>query len=234
MKIYGISDLHLPGGEDKPMDIFGPEWQDHPRRIKLEWRNSVGEHDIVLSPGDLSWAMHLHDARADLEYLGSLPGTTILVKGNHDLWWKSISQLRQILSPNVYALQNDFHPLPGNLAICGTRGWKCPGAGDFTEADERIYFREIARLELSLEAAIKAQYKPYIVMLHYPPTDDEHQPSGFTEAMEEAGVKYCVYGHLHGYAQKQALEGERYGIHYHLVAADAIGFRPKLITTLSK
>ncbi|NMB24944.1 MAG: hypothetical protein GX986_05365 [Firmicutes bacterium] len=232
MKIYGISDLHLPGGEDKPMDIFGPEWQNHGDRIATGWRSIVSTEDLVLSPGDLSWAMHLPAAEADLDFLGTLPGTTLLVKGNHDLWWKSISQLRKRLPENVYALQNDFYPLPNGLAVCGTRGWKCPTANDFTAADERIYLREIERLRLSLQSATKAGYKPYIVMLHYPPTDENQSPSGFTEALETIGAAHCVYGHLHGYAQRQALTGLHNGVNYHLVSCDAIDFQPKLITSL--
>lgn len=214
------------------MDVFGPEWKNHGERIATAWREQVSMEDLVLSPGDLSWAMHLADAQADLDLLGTLPGTTLLVRGNHDLWWKSISQLRSGLPANVHALQNDFYPLPQGLAVCGTRGWKCPTANDFTADDERIYLREIERLRLSLKSATKAGYHPYIVMLHYPPTDENKSPSGFTETMEAAGVKYCVYGHLHGYAQKQALIGLYNDIDYHLVACDAIGFAPKLITRL--
>ncbi|NLJ26297.1 MAG: hypothetical protein GX354_12890 [Firmicutes bacterium] len=232
MDIYGISDLHLPGGEDKPMDVFGPEWSDHISRIAANWRTTVTAKDLVLSPGDLSWALKLPAAGPDLDFLGTLPGTILLAKGNHDLWWKSITQLRRRLPQNVFALQNDFHPLPGNLAVCGTRGWKCPTATDFTSEDEKIYLRELERLRLSLRSAIEHGHTPYIVMLHYPPTDESQTPSGFTEIMEAAGVKYCVYGHLHGQAHKQALTGLYRGISYHLVSCDAIGFRPLYITSL--
>ncbi|NMB11372.1 MAG: hypothetical protein GX977_03700 [Firmicutes bacterium] len=232
MRIYGISDLHLPGGEDKPMDIFGPEWSDHIARVATAWKAIVGEGDLVLSPGDLSWAMKLAAACEDLAFLGTLPGTILLVKGNHDLWWKSITQLRQLLPDNVLALQNDFYPLPGSLAVCGARGWKCPNAADFTEEDEKIYLRELARLRLSLKSATDSGHRPYIAMLHYPPTNEIQTPSGFTEIMEAAGIRHCVYGHLHGPAQQQALTGLHRGVDYHLVACDAIGFRPLYITSL--
>ncbi len=232
MHIYGISDLHLPGGEDKPMDIFGPEWQDHGLRIATAWQAMVSPEDLVLSPGDLSWAMHLSSVQSDLDFLGTLPGNILLVKGNHDLWWKSISQLRKRLPQNVYALQNDFYSLTQGLAVCGTRGWKCPTASDFTAADEKIYLRELERLRLSLKSAVDAGHRPHIAMLHYPPTDENRSASGFTEIMETAGIEHCVYGHLHGYAQKQALTGLHRGINYHLVACDAMDFQPKLITSL--
>ncbi|NMB46131.1 MAG: hypothetical protein GX998_06925 [Firmicutes bacterium] len=232
MHIYGISDLHLPGGEDKPMDIFGPDWSNHIDRIATAWKATVTPADLVLSPGDLSWAMKLDAAGPDLDFLGTLPGTTLLVKGNHDLWWKSITRLRNRLPDNVFALQNDFFPLPGRLAICGSRGWKCPTAADFTAEDEKIYLRELERLQLSLKSAKDSNYMPYIVMLHYPPTDESRIPSGFTEIMEAAGVEYCVYGHLHGQSHRQALTGVHRGISYHLVACDAIGFKPSYITSL--
>ncbi|NLJ84917.1 MAG: phosphohydrolase [Firmicutes bacterium] len=233
MDIYGISDLHLPGGEDKPMDIFGPEWHDHAHRIASAWREMVAPEDVVLLPGDLSWAMRLSSAQQDLDFLGELPGQIVLVKGNHDLWWKSISQLRQRLPSNVYAIQNDFFPLPKGLAICGTRGWKCPTASDFTTEDERVYRRELERLRLSVGSATKAGYQPDIAMLHYPPTDESHSVSAFMEILETAGVRHCIYGHLHGYAQKQALIGLHRGVHYHLVACDATDFKPLYITSLT-
>ena len=232
MDIFAISDLHLPGGEDKPMDIFGPEWSGHPKRIAAAWRELVKPEDLVLVPGDVSWAMKLDAVQEDLDCLGTLPGTILLVKGNHDLWWKSISQLRQRLPENVFALQNDFYPLPEGLAVCGTRGWKSPGAADFTSEDEKVYLRELARLRLSLDAAQGRGYQPYIVMLHYPPTAENQTESEFTEIMAEAGVKYCVYGHLHGHAQRQALTGTHRGISYYLVACDAIDFKPLYITSL--
>ncbi len=232
MDIYGISDLHLPGGDDKPMDVFGPEWSDHINRITRAWKSIVGPEDLVLSPGDLSWAMRLDAAGPDLSYLGTLPGNIVLVKGNHDLWWKSITQLRQRLPGNVFALQNDFYPLPKGLAICGSRGWKCPTSREFTSEDEKIYLREMERLRLSLQSAIDSGYTPFTVMLHFPPTDENRTPSGFTEIMEDFDIKYCVYGHLHGQAQEQALTGIHRGISYHLVACDAIGFRPVHITRI--
>lgn len=232
MNVFAISDLHLPGGDNKPMDVFGPEWSGHQGRIAAAWREVVKPEDLVLVPGDLSWAMKLPAVQEDLDFLGNLPGTILLVRGNHDLWWKSISQLRQRLPKNVFALQNDFYPLPGRLAVCGTRGWKSPGAADFTPEDEKVYRRELARLRLSLKAAQDAGFEPYIVMLHYPPTAEDQTDSEFTGIMEEAGVKYCVYGHLHGPAQRQALTGKCRGISYYLVACDAVGFRPVHITCL--
>lgn len=226
LRVFAIGDLHLPGGQDKPMDVFGDAWLDHPRRIAAAWRELVEHEDVVLMPGDLSWAMTLEEAREDLAYLGELPGTVILIKGNHDYWWGSISQVRRALPPNVRAIQNDHVPLPGGGAICGTRGWTVPGTAGFTEADEKVYLREIQRLELSLKSAARAGLAVSCAMLHYPPTNERHEPSGFTELLERHGVPLCVYGHLHGQARRGALTGERRGVRYELVACDAVGFRP--------
>lgn len=234
MKVYGISDLHLPGGQQKPMDIFGAEWNDHPQRIAAAWRRVVQPQDLVLCPGDLSWAMKLEEMTGDLAFLAQLPGKILLIRGNHDLWWKSISKVRRALPPNVHALQNDFYPLPGGRAICGTRGWKCPGSADFTPQDEKIYQRELQRLQLSLDAAHKAGHRVEIVMLHYPPMNENHTASGFTEKMEAADVKLCVYGHLHGNDRKRAFTGNRNGITYRLVACDALNFTPTYLMTVQE
>ena len=216
MDIFGISDLHLPGGEDKPMDVFGTEWSGHAERVATAWKDLVAPDDLVLLPGALSRAM-------------TLP---VVVKGINDLRWKSIRQLRPLVPAYVVARLNDFYQLPGQLAVCGTRGWKSPGAADFTPDDEKIYRRELERLRLSLQTAQDRGCRPYIVMLHYPPTAEGQTESELTELMEAAGVQYCIYGHLHGPAQRQALTGTHRGIAYHLVACDAIGFKPLYVTSL--
>jgi len=169
--------------------------------------------------------MTLEEAADDLAYLGSLPGEVILIRGNHDYWWSAIGKVRKALPPGVHALQNDYYAL-GKLAICGTRGWLLPGTEGFGPHDEKVYRREVERLRLSLEAAVKAGLKPAIAMMHYPPAPRTQAPTGFTELLEAYGVQLCVYGHLHGEAQNGALSGTVRGVHYRLVACDAIGFAP--------
>lgn len=225
MRVFAIGDLHLPGRQDKPMDIFGGRWTDHPERIAAAWRERVGPGDVVLMPGDLSWAMTLDEAADDLAYLGGLPGEVILVRGNHDYWWNAIGKVRKALPPGVKAIQNDCVKI-GEIAVCGTRGWTLPGSEGFTEQDEKVYRREIERLKLSLESAVRAGLEPAIVMMHYPPAPRNQAPTGFTELLEAYGVKLCVYGHLHGEAQRGALSGLVRGVRYRLVACDAIGFAP--------
>lgn len=233
MNVFAIGDLHLPGGQDKPMDIFGAAWKDHPEKIRAAWRDLVSDDDVVLVPGDISWAMTLQEAEDDLAYLGELPGRIIMIRGNHDYWWDGIGKVRRALPPNVSAIQNDHVMLNGEWAVCGTRGWTVPGGSGWDEAnDAPIYDREQLRLEMSLNSAVKAGARHIIVMLHYPPVNDRHEPSGFTRLLEQFPVVHCVYGHLHGAAQRGALSGTRNGVKYQLVACDAIGFRPLLIDTI--
>ena len=151
----------------------------------------------------------------------------MLLRGNHDYWWSSLSKVRSRLQPGMYALQNDCICLDG-WAIVGTRGWVCPGSALFDPSrDQKLYDRECIRLELSLQAAPPSLNR--ICMLHYPPFNEKRQPSGFTELLEAYGVRYVVYGHLHGRSCKNAFEGERNGIQYHLCSADHLGFAPKRI-----
>ena len=227
MKIFALGDLHLPGGADKPMDVFGPAWDEHPARIARAWEEQVGQEDLVLIPGDVSWAMKLSDAQADLDFLSPLPGKKLLLRGNHDYWWNSLAKVRGALPPGCFALQNDCF-LFGEAAICGTRGWICPGSVAFREEQDRsIYERELIRLKLSLDAA--PQGANLICMLHFPPFNEKRKASGFTDLMEQKGVKAVVYGHLHDRACQNAFEGERGGAQYYLCSADHLGFAPRLI-----
>ena len=84
MAIYVLGDPHLSFSTDKPMDIFGSRWQDHPQKIRDAWLKTVRAEDTVVLAGDLSWAMSLKDAEADLGFFHNLPGKKILLKGNHD------------------------------------------------------------------------------------------------------------------------------------------------------
>jgi len=225
-KIFAISDLHLPGSTGKTMDVFGPAWVDHDRKIETNWRRLVTDEDLVLIPGDISWAMRLPEAEEDLRRIGAWPGTKVMIRGNHDYWWQGIGKVRQKLHPSVHALQNDAVFLHG-WAICGTRGWKVPGGEDFTEEDEKIYRREVQRLELSLQAA--GGQEPVIAMLHYPPFNEKGEPSLFVELMHRYGVRICVYGHLHGPHLAEAVTGNIDGIEYHLVSCDHVDFAPLLV-----
>ena len=243
MKLYAISDLHLPGGQDKPMDIFGPNWENHPALIRTNWCACVQPEDYVLVPGDISWAMQLDEAAADLEYLGTLPGHKIIVRGNHDYWWHSIGHVRQALPASIQAIQNDCLLLPGDVVVCGSRGWDLPESGGTTAPggpaaqaaqDRKIYERELLRLEMSLRIAQKTGAAHIIAMLHFPPSTPEYGRTGFTALLTEYGVEKCVYGHLHGNAERWALRGTYDGVFYQLVAADALHFTPYFLCNLAE
>lgn len=225
MRLYAIGDLHLPGGQEKPMNVFGEHWEDHFARIAGDWRSRVTPEDVVLIPGDTSWAMQLKDAIPDLHAIGELPGRKILIKGNHDYWWTGIGQVRRILPDGMSALQHDTADI-GPAVICGTRGWAYPTAETpLSPEDERIFNREMIRLELALEAAAKeAGERPIVVMLHYPPIYSAERDTPFTALLEKYPVHTVVYGHLHGAGIRAGFTGEHGGIRYVLASCDSLGF----------
>jgi predicted phosphohydrolase len=226
MSIFAIGDLHLSGQSPKPMDIFGDHWTDHWPRISQSWQQSVGNDDVVLIPGDISWAMRLEDAKCDLDEIGALPGHKIIMRGNHDYWWGSLSQVQSLLPPHMYALQNNSFVF-GDCVIGGTRGWLCPGNHYYSaSSDEKIYLREAGRLELSLSHARRqAPNARLIGMIHYPPTDQSGSRTLFTDIFEKYNAEQVVYGHLHAASIRGALNGVVRGVSYKLVSCDAIGFQ---------
>ncbi len=231
MRLFAIGDLHMSGGADKPMDIFGSQWDRHFLHISQNWRETVGEEDTVLIPGDISWAMQLKDALPDLEAIAALPGRKILCKGNHEYWWSSISRIRTLLPAGMTALQFDATEA-GGCVICGTRGWSYPTeCNPLDPEDEKIFRREMQRLELALDRAeALAEGRPILVMMHFPPKMREDGETPFTRALEaRKTVRAVVYGHLHGAAFAGGFAGESGGIRYYPVSCDGIGFRPREI-----
>ncbi len=170
MRVFAIADLHLATVTPKPMTVFGPQWAGHPEAIWAHWRETVREEDVVLLPGDLSWAMRLPDAMTDLSVVAGLPGTKVLLRGNHDYWWPTASRLRAALPPGMLAVVNDAVRV-GNVVICGSRGWTTPGHDALNAEDERLLTREAERLSLSLKAAqtLRQPGDHLLMMLHYPP-----------------------------------------------------------------
>ena len=211
MSIYAIGDLHLSFDTSKPMDIFGDNWKDHENKIKNDWIEKVKQDDLVLLPGDFSWAMNLKDTYKDFCYLNELPGKKILLKGNHDYWWNSLKKLNEYIEENnfkdIYFLHNNSYEVEGKI-IAGTRGWNL---SLLNEEDKTIINRELIRLELSIQDGIKkyGEDKEIIVCMHYPPTNKELlENSDFIKLMQKYGVKKCIYGHLHGEALADVVEGK--------------------------
>jgi len=211
--IYVMSDFHLSLSTNKPMDIFGSGWKDHTKRIKENW--PLTEADTIIMPGDLSWALKPDELIADLEFLDSLKGTKVLLKGNHDMWWTSPSKLQKIteVHPSIRFVHNDCLIVEG-VSISGTRGWNLEGK---TDKDLKILNREIIRLELSLS---KIEGDNKIVFMHYPPLSTKVPVSMFTELFKKYGITKCYYGHLHGDAHDSRVDGIVDGIEYKLVSSD--------------
>ena len=228
MRIFAISDLHLPARR-KPMDIFGPHWENHFERIRDSWLSQVTEEDVVLLPGDFTWAMRLDEAMEDIGKVGVLPGRKILLRGNHDYWWGGIGQVRRALPEGMYALQNDAMTLEG-ITFCGSRGWTCPQSAGDTE-NERLYARELLRLRMSLECARKRSPDgPVVALTHFPPLGEGGVRTRVSDLMAEFHVNDVVYGHLHGASIKTAYSGQVDGVRYHYVACDGLGFKLAQIT----
>lgn len=220
MKIYTVSDLHLPGSKDKTMDMFGQRWQGHWEKIQGEWQKKVKEEDAVLIAGDISWAMQLSEALPDLDAISALPGKKIMIRGNHDFWWSSVTKVREKLKKDMYVLQNDAMRI-GDFVFAGTRGW----IDGESAQDKKIFQREKMRLELTLKAAQKLadENTKIITMLHYPPVQNGVFGE-FCPIMEEYGVNICVYGHLHGVDRQEAEGKVHNGIRYVLSSCDMIDF----------
>ncbi len=232
MSIYVIGDLHLSFGENKPMEIFGANWKNHSEKIKENWNENVKPQDTVILAGDFSWAMHLKDTYKDFEYLNSLPGRKILLKGNHDYWWTTVTSMKKYLEENniqnVDFLHNNSY-LIENKIIVGTRGWNLLD----TENASKMIKREALRLELSINDAIEkyGDDKEIIAIMHYPPISNVSMKneyiykSEFVEIMKKYNIKRCFYGHLHGNSHKDAIEGIKDGIDFKLISSDYLEFK---------
>jgi predicted phosphohydrolase len=227
MAVFAISDLHLSLGGDKPMDIFGGVWENHAQKLADRWRD-VAEEDIVLIPGDISWAMSLEEAGPDLAFIEGLPGKKILSKGNHDYWWSTKKKFDDFAAlkgfKSIRMLNNNAYR-EGEFTICGSRCWKPLDDPDFSMDDRKVYNRELSRLRLSLEEGVKLGGE-LIAMLHYPPFDSSHRQNDFSLLLKEYGVKTCVYGHIHGKTDPSYRNEVLDGLRYCLISADILAFEP--------
>ena len=217
------------------MEAFG--WKEHERQVEELWRGCVKPDDLVCIAGDISWAARLEQARADLDWIGTLPGTKVFIKGNHDYWCASPSKVRSSLPPTMHYIQNDCFNHRG-VAVAGTRLWDgdfsfdsiCPGnKAPLGEEDQKIYQRELTRLEMSLKQ-LTGDLR--ICMTHYPPIPLKLEPTPATLLMEKYNVDICLFGHLHGIQSDEKLFGEMNGVHYHLTSCDYLKFKPLLVHSL--
>lgn len=226
MALYIIGDLHLALDSDKPMDVF-EGWENYQQRIKANWLATVSTEDTVILAGDTSWAMRLEDCYKDFSFINALPGQKILIKGNHDYWWSTLTKMNEYVAENGFETLSFLHNnsyFTNGVAVCGTRGWTLD---DTDPQDEKIINREVNRLALSLQEAQRQNPDAEkIAIIHYPPVYQDFRPSPFVDALKEYGVKQCYYGHLHGDAIQWGAAGKHGNIRYHLISADAIDFIP--------
>lgn len=230
MKIFAIADLHLDSKKEKPMDIFGQNWKNHEERIFKSWKDKVNKDDIVLLPGDISWAINLEEALDDLNKIEKLPGTKLIIKGNHDYWWASKSKLNKLECKTIKFLSNDYYKIK-DIGIYGTRGWMSRDDKEFTEQDQKIYRRELLRLKSSLTSDNQdIDFK--IVMIHFPPFNSSGTINEFAKIMIEYNVDICIYGHLHGEGHSAVKEGNINGINFTCVSSDYLNFELKEIVNI--
>lgn len=228
MKIFAIGDLHLDSKNEKPMNIFGDNWLNHEQKIFENWKNTVCQHDIVLIPGDTSWAIKLDEAKTDLLKIDDLPGTKIICKGNHDYWWATNSKLDMLGLKTIKFSKNNAYEC-GDYVIGGTRGWDSIEERSNESTNEKIYTRELNRLRISLEQCEKSNKKK-IVMLHFPPFDSDGNPNEFFMLLKKYEVDICIYGHLHGDdGHKNVKEGYIDNILLYCVSCDYLDFKLKKI-----
>lgn len=230
MSIFVIADLHLSFKNPKPMNIFGDNWENHEEKIKKDWLSKVKEEDLVILPGDFSWAMNLEDTYMDFEYINNLPGKKLLLKGNHDYWWTTLTKMRLYLKKNNFSnidfIFNNSYFFE-NYIITGTKGW----ALSDQEGNSKITNRELGRLELSLNEGITkyGSDKEIIVFMHYPPITNSailnKSELKFVNLMNTYNVKKCIYGHLHSRSHKDAIEGVINKIEFKLVSGDYLDFK---------
>lgn len=243
MKVWAIADLHLAfGDQSKSMDIFGPQWENYTQKIEAHWRELISAEDLVLLPGDISWAMRPEQAVKDLEWIDRLPGTKVMIRGNHDYWWGSASKVRSILPKSMHIVQNDVFNF-ADFSIAGARLWDTdefsfkeyseyrenPKEISKEELDDgKIFQRELQRLELSLQCLDSTKHR--LAMTHYPPIGPHLQDTKASRLLEKYGVEVCVFGHLHNLKEIPPF-GTKNGVRYLFTSCDCINFKPILIWT---
>ena len=229
MSLYAIADLHLSLGADKPMDIFGG-WDNYVTRLEENWRRTVKADDTVVIAGDISWAMRLEQSFNDFDFIESLPGKKILLKGNHDYWWTTRKKIEDFFQKNNFnsmSILFNSAEIVESFAVCGTRGWSYDCS---TQEDIKILNREVGRLTTSIEQA-KQTDKEIIVFLHYPPVFSGYECTEIMNVLQKYNIKKCYYGHIHGkQIGKKAITGTYKGVDFHMISCDQVNFTPVLVS----
>jgi predicted phosphohydrolase len=249
MTIWAIADLHLSFGvPNKSMDVFGPRWERHPERVKTNWEAKVKADDLVLIAGDISWAKRPEEAVPDLKWIDALPGTKVMIRGNHDYWWESLKKLQTIMPPSIHIIQNNAFNW-NDVSVAGCRMWDTSEFSfdenvQYYEASsklvtqpyveqnlaeaERIFEREFNRLEMSLKC-LNSQARLKVVMTHYPPIGPDLKSSRISKLLTQYGVHICVFGHVHNVKEGTLNFGIHDGVKYVFTACDYLNCDPILI-----
>lgn len=225
MSLFAIADTHLSFGTNKPMDTF-EGWENYAEKLQKNWNNLVSDNDYVVIAGDISWAMNFDELYKDFEFINNLNGRKIIIKGNHDYWWNTVTKMNKFINDNgfdtISILQNNAVEFDG-FSVCGSRGWLF----DSQEAqDEKVLKREVLRLRMSLDAA---ESEEKLVFLHYPPITANEKCCEILNLLEEYGIKKCFYGHLHGVAARFAIDESVGDVSFKLISADRLKFVPYLV-----
>lgn len=226
MSIFAIADLHLSLSTDKPMDIFRG-WDNYVERLTDNWKKIITDDDTVVLPGDLSWALKLEDTVKDFEYINSLPGKKLILKGNHDLWWSTVAKMKRFFAENSFESIDIIHNnafVVGDYAVCGSRGWFF----DAGEANKKILAREAGRLHTSISAAENTGKKP-LVFLHYPPVFSDQVCDEIFDVIKDHNIDTVYYGHIHGIAAVNTETFVYENVKLRLISADKLQFVPLLI-----
>lgn len=227
MSLFAIGDLHLSLSTNKSMEVF-EGWDNYVERIKNNWLSQINDSDTVVIVGDLSWGMNLEQSKNDFEFINNLPGKKIILKGNHDYWWTTVSKMEKFFCENEFSTFNILHNnhyVYEDIAICGTRGW----INETNEpSDAKILARESARLNTSIESVKNKNLTP-VVFLHYPPLFAGNYNYEILQVLYKYNIKECYYGHIHGKSSSYSINGERDGIEFSLVSSDYLQFVPKKI-----
>ncbi|MBR3145199.1 MAG: metallophosphoesterase [Clostridia bacterium] len=223
--LFAISDLHLSFGSNKPMDIF-PGWENHTERIKANWKRMIDDNDTVVISGDISWGMTLKESEPDFDFLHTLPGKKVIIKGNHDYWWSTVTKINNFLRSKEYedffVLYNNSYSI-GEYAVCGSRSWEY----DAKQSDENIVARECGRIEASIISAIRSGKKP-ILFLHYPPAFGTFLQEPVLEVIKKYNIDKVYYGHIHGLGNQNAVK-EINKVALFNISCDYLDFTPKFI-----
>lgn len=225
MSLFAIADTHLSFGTNKPMDSFSG-WNDYVSRLEKNWNSVVNKNDTTVIAGDISWAMNFDELYNDFNFLNSLNGEKIIIKGNHDYWWNTFTKMNKFIEDNSFntikILHNNSYTVDG-VSVCGSRGWMFESE---EEHDEKVLNREVNRIKLSIDSA---ECENKIVFLHYPPITTNGKCEEIFDLLKDNGIKKCYYGHLHGVAAKIAVDDTIDNIQFKLISCDKLGFLPKLI-----